>query len=62
MSGCLMVFSGFSKQQETLLSTIEDRGVQTAVFIVTGESDETTYREDFYVLEIGDIEAGLKAL
>lgn len=62
MSGCLMVFSGFSKQQETLLATIENRGVQTTVFIVTGESDETTYREDFYVLEAGNIEAGLKAL
>ena len=62
MSGCLMVFSGFGKQQETLLATIENSGVQTAVFIVAPDGDETTYREDFYVLDAGNIEEGLKAL
>ncbi len=62
MSGCLLVLSGFSQPQETLLATIENRGVQTAVFVITDRSDETTYREDFHVLRAGDIEAGLQAL
>jgi hypothetical protein len=62
MSGCLMVFSGFSEQQETLLATVENRGVQTAVFIITEKNDRTAYRSDFFVLASGDIEAGLKAI
>jgi hypothetical protein len=62
MSGCLLVLSSFNEQQQTLLAAIENAGVQTAVFIVTDKSDETTYREDFHVLQEGNIEAGLSRL
>jgi hypothetical protein len=62
MSGCLLVLSSFNEQQQTLLAAIENAGVQTAVFIVTDKSDETTYREDFHVLQEGNIEAGLSHL
>lgn len=62
MSGCLMVLSGFSEQQATLLATVENRGIQTSVFIITDKNDIATYRSDFYVLASGDIEAGLKAI
>ena len=62
ISGCLLVLSGFNEEQKTLLAAIENAGVQTAVFIVTDKIDETTYREDFHVLQEGDIEAGLSRL
>ena len=62
ISGCLLVLSGFIEEQKTLLAAIENAGVQTAVFIVTDKIDETTYREDFHVLQEGDIEAGLLRL
>ena len=62
MSGCLLVFAGFGEQQESVLAAIENKGVPTAVFVVTDTNDDTAYRNDFHILRAGDIEAGLESL
>lgn len=61
VSGCLFILSAFEEHQQTLLSAVESKGVQTLVFIITKESDDR-FRDDFHVLHPGNIEQELAAL
>lgn len=62
MSGCLYVCGGFGEAQAAVLAAVENRGVQTAVFVVSDKHDDTPYRSDFHVLTPGEVESGLANL
>ena len=62
LSGCLMVFAGMDSRKLNLINAVEDRGVQTAIFVVRMESDGTPMRSDFHVLEMGKVAEGLAEL
>ena len=76
LSGCVFVFAGMDEQRQRLLEAVEQRGVQTAVFVVTAATPPTdgketgrvdanglsTLRSDFHQLTLGQVAEDLAAL
>lgn len=62
MSGCLMVFAGMDSRRLELIRTVEERGVQTTVFVLRQQSDDTPMRGDFHVLDMDEVEEGMANL
>lgn len=62
MSGCLFVFGGMDSRRLSLIQAIEQRGIQTAVFVIRNSDDQTPMRGDFHVFETGLVEEGLANL
>lgn len=62
MSGCLFVFAGMDSERLKLVRAVEDRGIETAIFVIKTKTDETPMRSDFHLLDVENIAADLEAL
>ncbi len=62
MSGCLFVFAGMDSERLKLIRAVEDRGVETAIFVVKTKVDDTPMRADFHLLDVENVAADLESL